>query len=116
SRGPLFRTGAAANVVFVSDTHDPGVPGDSPWFDALDGLRPSFDALAERAYAAQALASFRVHAIAPREDCTAEDWSAAGPTYFDAARAGGGRILDLCTAGPDDYVDLVRRMAVEGAI
>lgn len=113
---PLFRTGAAANVVFVSDTHDPGVPGTNPHFDALVALRPTFAELEEKALDRQDLASFRVHAIAPASLCSSEDWTAGGPSYFEAAEASGGEILDVCAAEPADYVDLVRRIAVTGAV
>lgn len=113
---PLFRTGAAVNVVFVSDTHDPGIPESSPRFAALEALRPTFEALEQTALARQDLASFRIHAIAPESLCSSEDWSASGPVYFEAAEASGGETLDLCTADPEAYVGLVRRIAVEGAV
>jgi hypothetical protein len=113
---PVFRTGAAVNVVIVSDTHDPGVPGDHPFFAELVARRPSFADIERSALRRQDLASFRMHAVAPAEVCSAEDWSAAGPVYFEAAHSSGGEILDVCDATPDEYIDLVRRIATNGAI
>jgi len=88
---PLFRSGAAANVVFVTDTHDPGIPADAPGFADLMSIRPTFAQLETEALSRQQLASFRIHAIAPASVCTAEDWTAAGPAYFEAAKAGEAR-------------------------
>jgi hypothetical protein len=113
---PLFRSGAAANVIVVSDTHDPGIPSTHPMFEELSELRPTYEALEELALSRQELASFRVHAIAPAEVCTAEDWTGVGPAYFEAARAGGGEVLDVCDANSGQYVELVRRIAEGGAI
>ncbi|MEQ1568674.1 MAG: hypothetical protein ABMA64_23750 [Myxococcota bacterium] len=113
---PLFRPGAAVNVVFVSDTHDPGLPATDPAFAGLLSARPTFAQLETLALSRQPLASFRVHAIAPAAVCTAEDWSAAGPAYTQAARDAGGRTLDSCGATPADYVAMVRHIATDGAV
>jgi hypothetical protein len=113
---PLFRSGAAANVIFVTDTHDPGLPPTDPGFGDLMSIRPTFAQLETLALSHQPLASFRVHAIAPATVCTAEDWTAAGPAYFEAAKASGGQTLDSCTASPAQYVELVRQIATQGAV
>jgi hypothetical protein len=113
---PLFRTGAAVNVVVVSDTHDPGVPGDHPFFADLVARRPAFADIERSALRRQDLASFRLHAVAPAEVCAAEDWTAAGPVYFEAAHTSGGEILDVCDATPDEYIELVRKIATNGAV
>lgn len=112
---PLFRTGAAVNVIFVSDTHDPGLPPDRDAYEALVALRPTFADLEALALAQTELASFRVHAVAPRDKCSGEPWT-GDLAYFDAADASGGATLDVCTATPDDYVAMVRRMVTEGAV
>lgn len=109
---PLFRTGAAANVVFVSDTHDPGfsVHRDKPrrqrWFDELVSMRPDYAELAELAHRTHELAGFRLHAIAPDTECSGERWMAQiGPVYHDAAEASGGVAADVCTE--TDYAAVV---------
>ena len=114
---PVFRAGAAANVVFVSDTHDPG------FFPKGNGLgrigvayeqllveRPDFGELAELVAGTNTVSSFRVHAIAPASPC-AEDFDE--PAYFDVADASGGVVLDICTE--DDYSPLLGSIATEGA-
>jgi hypothetical protein len=107
-----FRPGASVNVVFVSDTHDPGVGPDDPGYEGLLALRPDAKRLGERLMNGGA-AGFRIHAIAPATDCSEEPWT--GTSYFDAAQATGGLSLDVCTSTPDDYVALAQRIAKEGA-
>jgi hypothetical protein len=119
-KGSVFRDGAAVNVVFVSDTHDPGL---APYkkngrrnkkFDpSLVENRPTWEQLRDRAAATHSLASFRHHAIAPETECV-ELWWELGPAYYDAANASGGEILDICTAEAPDYVRFVREIAARG--
>jgi hypothetical protein len=113
---PLFRSGAAANVIFVSDTHDPGLTPEEPGFAELVAARPTFEQLRLLAASRQTLSSFRVHAIAPADLCSDEDWTGGGDAYFEAALAANGEILDVCTATPADYVAFVQRMAEQGAV
>ncbi len=116
AKGPLFRTGAAANVIVVSDTHDPGLPEGNPWFDLLVAQRPTGEQLAVTAARQQVTSSFRLHAVAPAEACGNEGWAAIGPVYYEAAAATGGLTLDVCTADPDAYVSLIRRIVTEGSV
>ncbi len=109
---PVFRQGAAVNVVFVSDTHDPGVPLDFPGAAELREIRPDFAMLEELVSANSLVSSFRVHAIAPATECV-EPWS-DGPTYKTVAEASGGVFLDVCTA--TDYRPVIRQIAHEGAV
>ncbi len=122
--GPLFRGGANVNVVFVSDTHDPGVPshranGKPARLDRLIGSqqlvvdRPDFAELRALVESTQPIASFRVHAIAPESEC-AEPWAEFGPSYFDAVDAAGGQRIDVCTAL--DYAPFLRSTISEGAV
>lgn len=113
-REPLFRDGAAVNVIFVTDTHDPGVREESEFHDQLVAARPTFERLQQLASANHTLASFRVHAIAPASHCTVDPWT--DPVYFDAADASGGLKLDICTAEPADYVEMLRGMVTKGAV
>jgi hypothetical protein len=105
-----FRAGAAVNVIFVSDTHDPGT--DVPEAQDLVDHRPSVDELSALAERDQPLSAFRLHAIAPASQCV-EKW-AAGASYYDAAEQSGGWTVDLCTA--TDYRPLIRKIADEGSI
>ena len=105
-----FRPGAAVNVIFVSDTHDPGT--DHADAASLRAERPTANALRQLAESAEPLAAFRLHAIAPATQCV-EAWP-DGPTYSDAAADSGGWTLDLCTA--TDYRPLIRQIAQDGAL
>ncbi|MEZ4318965.1 MAG: hypothetical protein R3F61_15730 [Myxococcota bacterium] len=107
---PTFRPGAAVNVVFVSDTHDPGV-----------GARVAGDLLYDRPTAEELLtlvekdnivSSIRFHAIAPELECV-ERWMHLGPAYFDAAEYTGGSMVDMCTA--EDYRPILDTVFDEGA-
>jgi hypothetical protein len=114
---PLFRAGAAVNVIFVSDTHDPGfLPTKgrridatrAADFDELVGLQPTLQDLETMILRTTDAASIRFHAIAPRSDCS-EKWSSAlAPAYFDLAEASGGATLDICTA--TDYTPVVKQI------
>jgi hypothetical protein len=110
---PLFRPGAAANVIFVSDTQDPGLAPGSPGLDELVAARPDFARLSDLVDVANTVSSFRVHAIAPETECS-ERWSHIGAVYQAAAKASGGRTLDVCTA--DDYGAFIRAIAKDGAV
>jgi len=108
-----FRAGAAANVIFLSDTHDPGLPPTQldrarPEDEALLALQPQLDEL--RAAIDVPLASFRIHAIVPESRC-AEPWE--HPSYTELALESGGQVGDICTL--DDYTQLLRRIARTGA-
>jgi hypothetical protein len=108
---PLFRPGAAVNLVFVSDTHDPGLPAHDPAYAALVAGRPSALDLMVQVMERQQVASFRVHAVVPLSSC-GERWRHIGPVYADAARLTGGVVRDLCTT--DDYGPLIREIAETG--
>lgn len=109
----LFRPGAAVNLVFVSDTHDPGLPPDHKHHDAMVAQRPDPARLAAGIAERFPVASVRMHAIAPAEPCTFETFDT--PVYFEAAEATGGLALDICEATPDDYVRMMRAIAEEGS-
>lgn len=107
------RAGAAVNVVFISDTHDPGLPPRK-----LARERPEdLDLLAEQPDLAELhellevpVASLRLHAIAPESEC-AEPFERQ--SYFELARASGGLTADVCTEV--DYAGLVEEIARTGA-
>jgi hypothetical protein len=116
SESPPFRQGSAVNVVFVSDTHDPGFV---PWrdderlgehFDELLEARPSFEDL--RGLVQGDLASFQVHAIAPEGSCGETSYEEIGLSYFELVEQGGGLALDFCSV--EDWTPLIAEIA-EGA-
>ena len=116
SRGdePLFRDGAAANIVFISDTHDPGMPA-GPARDVLVELRPDWNELQTLVSEANVVSSLRVHAIAPKTECVeGEAWADIGPSYFEVAKASGGQIFDVCTTS--DYSEVLRNVTRFGAL
>ena len=115
SRGdePLFRDGAAANIVFISDTHDPGLE-EGMARDALIKFRPDYSELKALVGHANVVSSLRVHAIAPKTECVeTERWKDIGPSYFDVAEASGGMIFDVCTT--TDYSAVLRDVTKYGA-
>ncbi|TNE91180.1 MAG: hypothetical protein EP330_05920 [Deltaproteobacteria bacterium] len=110
-----FREGAAVNVIFVSDTHDPGVRPDRDAFTrALVDERPEVEALRDTVFKRYGASAFRIHAIAPHSVCTGEDWTAIGPVYSEAAAATGGVDIDICTA--EDYRPLLDAIATSGVV
>ena len=111
-----FREGAAVNVIFVSDTHDPGVEprASKPLRQELIEIRPTPDGLTERVLSSYGASAFRMHAISPHTVCTGEDWTAIGPVYREAAAATGGADIDICTT--EDYLaifDHIARVAAQ---
>lgn len=113
---PLFRRGAAVNVIFVSDTHDPGFHPNEDTQDMWDQLvaaRPDFGELQQIVARDHLVASLRLHAIAPKTQC-GESWSQIGPSYFEVVEQSGGHIADMCTT--DDYAPLIDAIARDGAV
>jgi len=108
---PQFREGAAVNIIFVSDTHDPGLPPDKRHTRAAEALlaeQPDFAELASLVNVP--VASFRVHAIVPAEPC-AEAWE--DPSYARVVAASGGVLADICSLR--DYSPVIASIAETGA-
>ncbi|HCH63827.1 MAG TPA: hypothetical protein DFR83_13560 [Deltaproteobacteria bacterium] len=97
-----FREGAAVHVIFVSDTHSPGLSGGQKRLErtGLEVDPITYSDLQKLVDADNMVRSFKVHAIAPATECV-EEWAYLGPRYFNVAEASGGVTLDICTA--DDY-------------
>jgi len=110
---PLFRTGAAANVIYITDTHDPGASPKKQDVMELVMMRPDFAELKALVDKTNTVSSFRIHAVAPKTNCS-ENWSEIGPVYFDAVDASGGKGIDVCTA--EDYSTLIRDIAETGSV
>ncbi|MDP2306329.1 MAG: hypothetical protein Q8P18_09910 [Pseudomonadota bacterium] len=115
SDAPHFRAGASVNVVYISDTHDPGLSPEriaelGPDGQGLVAARPDFATL--RALVSEPVAAFRVHAIAPATHCSDERW--AEPTYFDVVAEGGGVAADICVTR--DYAPVIGAIAQAGSV
>ncbi len=114
----IFRTGAAVNLVVISDTHAPGFrpradqPQLSAWFDELAAERPDHDELVQLLAADHDLSALRLHAIAPQQDCGERNGD-LGTAYFDVAAQSGGVIADICTV--QDYRPVIQQIVQTGA-
>jgi hypothetical protein len=104
-----FREGASVNVVFVSDTHSPGLAGGEGRLrkTGLEVDPITYEDLRDLVDKDNLVSSFRVHAIAPATECV-EEWAHLGPRYFNVAKASGGSTLDICTA--QDYAPFIREL------
>lgn len=93
-----FRTGASVHVIFVSDTHDPGLPPhhleEREQLLALHRTSEELETLARKRFH---VSNFQVHALAPMRQCTQENWSGLDPVYHQLAQATGGVSTDLCS-------------------
>lgn len=111
---PRFRAGASVNVLFISDTHDPGLSPEGLAARGEDGadllaLQPDYALL--RALVTEPVAGFRVHALAPETEC-GERWAQA--SYFDVADASDGVRADFCTT--EDYAAVIGSIARAGSV
>lgn len=108
-----FRPGAVVNVIFVSDTHDPGLTrgAEGTANGRLIRTVPSADEVVAAITAAYPVAGVRLHAMAPATECV-ERWSPKGATYKAAAEASGGVFADLC--GTPDHRAFLREVGKRG--
>ncbi|NRA63933.1 MAG: hypothetical protein HRU19_05585 [Pseudobacteriovorax sp.] len=97
----VFRDGAIVNIIFVSDTHDPGTNSAT-----LLASRPDYDDLQGLLDAMQPTAGLKFHAIAPTSVCTVEQLYDL--SYNTMATASGGLTEDSCTSS--DYSDFMMDM------
>ena len=101
----LFRQGAQVNVIFVSDTHDPGINNAT-----LRANIKSYDELRALAARDNVQGGLKFHAIAPFQKCV-ESFQEA--SYFDLTDASGGRKGDVCTE--TDYAEVLSEVVETGA-
>ncbi|MFK7826595.1 MAG: hypothetical protein AB8G05_20815 [Oligoflexales bacterium] len=107
---PLFRDGAIVNVIFVSDTHDPGRNTDQAYLDSL----LDYAAFKEKLNLIQPVVDLKFHAIAPvnEDECGNEKlWDLS---YFTLAQASKGQTGDACLL--DDYRELMKNLIANGKI
>jgi hypothetical protein len=100
----LFRKGSVVNVVFVSDTQDPGCGGAKA--DTIKAKYKTFDEMKELTAAnSPGMAGFTMHAIAPAKKCGISEGSVSGTRYYELADAKNGQKLDICNS--NDYSGVI---------
>lgn len=102
----IFRTNALVNVIFISDTHDPGAnnPG-------LVNTRPQYADIVNfiKTTANKGIGGLKFHALAPiNSTCSIE--AMHDKAYLKIATDSGGEQADACAAGTD-YVEFFRKMS-----
>ena len=100
----LFRSSSILNVIFVSDTHDPGVNNLK-----LMEATPDYTDLVTATNKHNILAGINFHALAPDSKCT--DESLHNKTYYTLAAESRGYTLDPCIE--DDYSEFMHQMVTE---
>ena len=107
---PVFRDNAIVNVIFVSDTHDPGVNMDQEYYDN----RLNFLGFKNKLDAIQPVKDLKFHAIAPvnEKECSSE--KGYDQSYFSLALASNGQTGDACLL--DDYRELMKNLIANGKI
>ena len=108
----IFKADSNVNVIFVSDTHDPGISKIAKEHPEYLTDIVKYDPLLELAQKENQIASLKFHAIAPQEKCAE---TILAPTYFDLVdnQPASGIKSDVCTL--TDYVGQIRAMASAGA-
>lgn len=99
----IFRPGSRVNVIFVSDTHDPGNNS-----DALAATTPSYADLVKAALVDNKINALTFHAIAPQisGSCSQETFKAT--SYYKIVDDSKGEKTDICTL--TDYAAFLSRM------
>lgn len=102
----IFRTNALVNVIFISDTHDPGANNRQ-----LVDTRPRYAEIVNfiKTTANKDIGGLKFHALAPiNSTCSGE--AMYDKAYLKIASDSGGEQADACAAGTD-YVEFFRRMS-----
>ena len=98
---PTFRPGALVNIIYVSDTHDPGRNEQ----ELIDN-RKNFAQLEELTKVYNKINGLKFHAMAPASDCSSEntyDFS-----YYTLVDASKGQKGDYCVS--NDYTEFLKKM------
>jgi hypothetical protein len=101
----IFRTNALVNVIFISDTHDPGASNRE-----LVDTRPSYADIVNflKTTANKGIGGLKFHALAPiKSTCSIE--AMHDKAYLKIASDSGGEQADACAVGTD-YVEFFSRM------
>ena len=91
----LFRENAHVNVIFVSDTHDPGQPESKTEVQELIDSQLNSDEIIQLIKQNNNVSSVKFHAIAPLKKCSSEP-EMIKKSYFELAQDSGGLIIDIC--------------------
>ncbi len=97
----LFRPQAIVNVIFVSDTHDPGT-------DFLDTNVPSYPEINALVGQSNKIKSLRFNAIAPDAPCPNSVEKVYTKSYFAITDASMGQKADVCTLA--DYSGFLQKL------
>jgi hypothetical protein len=116
-RPSAFRPNSHVQVVFVSDTQDPGK-------DSADliAIRPNFQKLEKEFETRTSIAKLRIHGVVPGEGCTTNEGTTSarslrGMPYQDAIRASGGVWLNFCDgSSPRTNYDPVAEQILAGSL
>ena len=103
----LFREGALVNVIYVSDTHDPGFPRQ----ELIDN-RKNFAQLDELTRSSQNIAGLKFHAMAPATMCAGEQLYDL--SYYTLVDEAGGQKADACIT--NDYGPFIQAMVESSKI
>jgi hypothetical protein len=102
----LFRPKAIVNVIFVSDTHDPGVGND----DLLKSI-PSYSEIRALADKSNSIQSLRFHALAPEQQCAGTGEGVHTKSYYKIAADSNGSKADVCTLA--NYGEFLKKTILE---
>lgn len=110
----IFRESAIANVIFVSDTHDPGINVRNKTGKAIIEKHLSFTDLKKKVLEDNKLLGFKVHAIAPvnGKKCTSESYNDG--SYNKLVEASQGKSVG-CSQNID-YVEFMQDMVTESKV
>jgi hypothetical protein len=97
----LFRPQAVVNVIFVSDTHDPGT-------DLLDTNVPTFAEITSLVAQSNKIKSLRFNAIAPDAACPNSVEKIYTKSYYSITEASMGQKADVCTLA--DYSGFLQKL------
>lgn len=107
---PTFRDEALVNIIFVSDTHDPGTNAVN-----LVETRPSLQMLKDRLMGSNKVKGIKFHAIAPQDPCQADGGEQVyDRSYYTLADQSGGEKGDSCRL--NDYTALLSKMIANGEV
>lgn len=105
----LFRPKAIVNVIFISDTHDPGV-GNA---DLLSSI-PSYSEIRALADKSNSIQSLRFHAIAPEQQCAGTSEDVHTKSYYKIAADSNGNKADVCTLV--NYGEFLKKTILESKV
>lgn len=101
----IFREDAIVNVIFVSDTHDPGVEMDQAYLDS----RLNYEMFKDKLELIQNVKDLKFHAIAPTSTtCSGTGELLWDKSYLSLVSDSNGQSGDSCTL--TDYSDLMKQL------